>query len=67
MLCDLNLSKSWILKNLKKNYKTSYLAGEYERVSLEIEELNLISDPDMLSMVEEEKNILQQSKNNLVV
>ena len=53
------------IEELKKNYKTSYLAGEYERVSLEIEELNLISDPDMLSMVEEEKNILQQSKNNL--
>lgn len=66
------------LTELKQNYKTAFLANEYERLSAEIQDLEpMLQDPEMKSMAEEEiaqirthlatvesqiKSILDQSK-----
>jgi peptide chain release factor 1 len=53
------------IEELKQNYKTSYLAGEYERISKELEELLSLDDPEMLELVEAEKQVLIEQKNTL--
>jgi peptide chain release factor 1 len=53
------------LEDLKQNYKTSYLATQYEKILTEIEDLDAITDPELLSMALEEKVVLEEQKNNL--
>ena len=53
------------IEELKQNYKTSYLAGEYERISKELEDLLSLDDPEMIELVESEKQVLLEQKNVL--
>jgi peptide chain release factor 1 len=54
------------LEPYKKNFKTRYLAEEYERISLQAEELRAITgDPDMEAMAKEELGTLEHSMKEL--
>jgi len=56
------------IKKYKENPKTSFLAGEYDRVSMEEEKVRKMSenDPQMEALVEEEATGLAKQKNNLL-
>lgn len=55
------------LEEYKKNNKTSFLAGEYERVSLEEEKtLAMAEDPQLKPLVEEELKSLKTQKDTIL-
>ena len=52
---------------LKKNYKTSYLAGEYERVLSEIDSLKpLLDDEETRELAEDEVRNLNVLRDSLL-
>jgi peptide chain release factor 1 len=54
------------LDELKQNYKTSFLANEYEKTIREIEELQpMLADEHMRELAEEDIKVLEETKNNL--
>jgi peptide chain release factor 1 len=52
------------IDELKKNHKTAYLAGEYERVSAEEKSIHemLAVDPEMAQVAEEELEVLKEQR-----
>ncbi len=55
------------LNKYKENYKTKYIAEEYERVSLQLIELEAMAgDPSMSEMVAEEKATIEASLKELL-
>jgi len=55
------------LEELKRNYKTAYLAGEYERVLSEEKSIQdlLTADPTMIEVAEEELEVLKEQKDGI--